>query len=64
MATADEDTHLVELMASAGYEDGRTRAPSLPPWPVTTEYWQAAARREMQAALRAALMAGYTVRKA
>ena len=49
---------LLELMAKAGYERHRRRAPSLPPWELCTEYWRAAAREEMEAAVKAAAASG------
>jgi hypothetical protein len=50
---------VVERMAVAGYEATRAGRSGLPPWEGVTDYWKAGARKEMRAALEAAIAAGF-----
>lgn len=49
---------LVELMARTAYEQVTCHGRTLPPWGECTETWRASVRREMEAAVNAAIAAG------
>lgn len=59
--SADPPAHLVRLMSVAAYEAGRPPGSGRPEYDKTSPAWQAAGRREMLAALKAAEAAGYRI---
>jgi hypothetical protein len=58
-ATGGLDPGQVERMAEAGYEASKTTGSSLPPWRLVQPTYQDAIRREVIAAIKTGIAAGY-----